>query len=64
MDVYMQKEGKMLQLDFTGTAAALLQQLGVNPEVVLIVCDRKLMTPDDDISHAKKIELLSVISGG
>jgi len=64
MIIYIQKERKSLQLDYSGTAAALLAQLKVNPEVVLIVCDGKLVTPDDDISAAKKIDLLSVISGG
>ena len=64
MMIYIQKEHRTLQLDYTGTAAGLLSQLVINAETVLIVCDGKLMTPDDDVSNAAKIELLSVISGG
>jgi sulfur carrier protein ThiS len=64
MMVYIQKEAQTLQMEYSGTAGALLEKLKVNPEVVLIVKDGALITPDDDISGAQKIELLSVISGG
>jgi sulfur carrier protein ThiS len=64
MLVYLQKEGKTLEVRHNGTAADLLAGLGVNPEVVLIVKDGQLVTEKDDISDAERIELLSVISGG
>jgi sulfur carrier protein ThiS len=64
MEVFLQKEGKRLEMDYTGTAGALLETLGVNPEVVLIVKDGVLITETESVDGAKRIELLSVISGG
>lgn len=64
MYIYLQKERKNIELEHNGTARTLLEKLGVNPEVVLIVKDGTLITEDEDISQAEKIELLSVISGG
>ncbi|MDD9953892.1 MAG: thiamine biosynthesis protein ThiS [Candidatus Woesearchaeota archaeon] len=63
MEVFIEKEQKRLELEFTGTAKELLEKIDVNPETVLIVADGTLITEEDEIK-AKKIELLSVISGG
>jgi sulfur carrier protein ThiS len=64
MEVYLQKDSRRLELQFSGTAGALLAHLEMNSEIVLVVQDGKLVTLDHDISDAQKIELLSVISGG
>jgi sulfur carrier protein ThiS len=42
----------------------LLEKLGVNPETVLVVRDGELIGADEEVGEAKRIELLSVISGG
>lgn len=64
MQVILQKEGKTLDVEHRGSARSLLERLGVNPEVVLIVKDGVLITEDDPLDDAQRIELLSVISGG
>ncbi len=64
MRVFVQKEGKTLELDHSGSAKSLLETLGINAEVVLIVKDGTLITEDESVDGAEKIELLSVISGG
>jgi sulfur carrier protein ThiS len=64
MRIFLQKEQRSVEMEYAGTARALLQQLDVNPEVVLIVKDGALITLDEDVSDAKLVELLSVISGG
>lgn len=64
MRIFLQKEQKTVEREWRGTARGLLRELGINPEVVLIVKDGMLVTLDDDISDAKEIELLSVVSGG
>lgn len=48
----------------SGSAKTLLAKLGVNVETVLIVKDGVLVTEDELVDDAKKIDLLSVISGG
>ena len=64
MRVFLQKERRTVEIHHSGSAGALLAQLGINPEAVLIVADGALVTLDDDISAAHSVELLSVVSGG
>lgn len=64
MEVFIQKSGKTVHVEHNGTAAMLLEKLQINPEIVLIVKDGTLVTPQDKIDDAKRIDLLSVISGG
>lgn len=64
MEVFIQKTGERHDVTHTGNAASLLEKLGVSPEVVLIIKDGQLITEHDPVDGAKRIELLSVISGG
>lgn len=64
MQVFIQKTGKTVDVEHTGSAAALLEKIGVSPEVVLIVKDGVLITENDSVDGAQKVDLLSVISGG
>lgn len=64
MHVFVEKEARTEELDFSGTAKELCSKLAVNPESVLIVRDGNLITEEDAVDDAKRIELLSVISGG
>lgn len=64
MQIFIQKTGKTLDVEHAGSAAALLEKIGISPEVVLIVKDGALITEADPVDDAKRIELLSVISGG
>jgi len=42
----------------------LLNQLKINPEVVIVVRDNEVITEDEILHDQDKIELLSVVSGG
>jgi sulfur carrier protein ThiS len=64
MEIFIQKTGERLSMQFEGSAKNLLKRLDINPEVVLIVKDGTLITESDPVDDAKRIELLSVISGG
>lgn len=64
MKVFIEKEQRTLSLDHAGTARSLLEKISVNPETVIIVKDGTLITEDDDVEDAGKIDLLSVVSGG
>ncbi|MBI4438504.1 MoaD/ThiS family protein [Candidatus Woesearchaeota archaeon] len=60
----MQRKGKTEELNFTGTVEALLRELGINPETVLVTRDKKLLTKDTALANKDSIRILSVISGG
>lgn len=64
MQVSIEKTQESKELEFQGTAEALLQQLDINPTTVIVAADRKLVPLDKDISQAKQIDILSVVSGG
>ncbi len=64
MEIFIQKSGKTIKVEHTGDARSLLEKIGVNPEIVLIIRDGELITETEPVDGAKRIELLSVISGG
>lgn len=64
MDIAIEKTGETKQLTFTGTAHALLEQLGINHTTVIVAADKKLIPLETDISDAKRVDILSVVSGG
>lgn len=64
MIVAIEKTGKTHELEFQGSASALLNHLDINPITVIIAADRKLIPLDADVSAAKRIDILSVVSGG
>ena len=64
MEIFLERENKMMQRDFEGTARQLLEILAINPETVLIARNDTLITADATVTNSDKIILLSVISGG
>lgn len=64
MEIFIEKDNKVVKSECGGSAKELLEDIGVNPETVLIVKDGQLITEEDSVDGAEKIELLSVISGG
>ena len=64
MEVFIQKTGDLLTMEHHGNARSLLEKVNVNPETVLVVKDGILITEDDSVDDANRIDLLSVISGG
>ena len=64
MIVSIEKNKDERNMEFIGTAAALLEQLRINPITVIVAKDKKLIPLDTDISDAKRIDILNVVSGG
>ncbi len=64
MKVFLERQEKNLELEFEGSAADLLKELGLNAEEVLIVKNGKLVSKDAHLSGGDEVKLLSVVSGG
>jgi sulfur carrier protein ThiS len=62
--VSVEKTREERDMDFQGTANALLEKLHINPVTVIVAKDKRLVPLDTDISDAKRIDILSVVSGG
>lgn len=64
MLIQIEKTKEKRELDFSGTVQELLVKLGINHTTVIVAADKILVPLDTDISNAKKIDVLSVVSGG
>ena len=64
MIVNIEKTGEQKTMQFSGTAQALLKTLNINHTTVIVAADKKLVPIEADISGAKKIDVLSIVSGG
>lgn len=63
--VLNEREHTTKNITLTGkTVFDLLQQLAINPEVVIVVRNNEVITEDEILHDQDKIELLSVVSGG
>lgn len=64
MIIFIEKSNETFERDFAGTAEQLLDQLDINPVTVIVAADKKLIPIQTDISAAKKVEILTIVSGG
>ena len=64
MIIFIEKTEETLERDFKGTAKELLEVLDINPVTVIVAADRKLVPLETDITNAKKIDILAIVSGG
>jgi sulfur carrier protein len=64
MQVNIEQDNTKKTLTFTGTVEQLLKELKINPETVLVIRNKEVLTEDITISNNDIIELLSVVSGG
>ena len=64
MIIFIEKTEETLERDFKGTAKELLEALDINPVTVIVAADRKLVPLETDITNAKKIDILAIVSGG
>ncbi len=64
--VFIQREKKRITVGLQqhATVSTLLQQLQINPEVVLVVRNKAIILADTPLENKDTLELLSVISGG
>lgn len=65
INIFIEREQCHKTIEFTSkTVKDLLQQVGINPEIILVVRRGEVLTEDDVLSDQDRIKLLSVISGG
>ncbi len=65
IDLFIEREKKREKVSFSGkTIGELLKLLQVNPEAVITVRNREVVTEQELLKDKDKVELLSVISGG
>lgn len=64
MHIFIEKTNETHERDFSGSAKELLETLNINPVTVIVAADRKLVPLDTDISTAKKVDILTIVSGG
>ncbi|PIN73784.1 thiamine biosynthesis protein ThiS [Candidatus Woesearchaeota archaeon CG10_big_fil_rev_8_21_14_0_10_45_16] len=63
--VHFEKEQTTKDILLTGTSVNdLLEQLKINPETVLVVRNKEVITEDEILSENDNLQILSVISGG
>lgn len=62
--IYDEKRDKTIKIVFKGNVKALLEKTKHNPETILVVRDKELLTEEDHITNTDMIEFRSVISGG
>ncbi len=67
MDITVENERERTttKITFAGqTVLDLLRQLKINPETVLVVRNKEVITEEEFLNDHDQIQLLSVISGG
>jgi len=66
MKIYIEKQNKLLELkaDKARNGTRLLEELSINPDTVILVKNNEVILPEEDLSEADDIKILSVISGG
>ncbi len=64
MNIIIERTNTTIEREFTGTAAALLDDLKINPVTVIVAADGMLVPLDTNISSAKEINILTIVSGG
>lgn len=62
--VYLEREDKTIDIEFSGKLKDLIKQLNIPFEAIVATRDGEVLTEEDKIDFEDSIELLSVISGG
>ena len=64
MKVRLRNPDRELEVDGGRKVDAVLGELGIDPDTVLVIRDRELLTREDRLDPADAIEIRPVISGG
>ncbi|MBS3142805.1 MoaD/ThiS family protein [Candidatus Woesearchaeota archaeon] len=64
MNVFIEKENKLLELNKSVTGKELLAELGINPSTVILVKNNEVVLEDEQLSETDDVKILSVVSGG
>lgn len=65
LTIVQERNSTTEKINFSGkTVKELLNQLKINPEIVILTRKNQVLTEEDSLKNKDKIEILSVISGG
>ena len=64
MKVLIRQQKREIEIAGRRSVRAVLSELRVNPETVLVIRGTELLTPDADLNDDDTIELRPVVSGG
>lgn len=64
MRVKLRNPDRELELSGGRRVTEVLSELGISPDTVLVIRDRDLLTREDRVTDADRIEIRPVISGG
>ena len=64
MEVRLRNPDRVVEVTGPSTVSALLEELGIVPESVLVIRDATLLTRDERVDEADRIEIRPVLSGG
>lgn len=64
MKIRQRNPDREVEMEGPKQVAAILRELGVNPESVIVICGDELLTRDMLVADDALIELRPVISGG
>ena len=64
MKIFIERTKETIKKDFFGKTKDLLDELDINPEIVLVSKNGELVTEEDELQNSDKVKILSVISGG
>jgi sulfur carrier protein len=64
MKVKLRNPDRVVEVTGPSTVAALLSELSIVPEAVLVIRDATLLTRDEAVSEDDELEVRPVLSGG
>ena len=64
MEVYIERENKIIEVDGKLTGVELLKNLKINPETIILVRNNEVVLESEKLIDSDKIKILSVVSGG
>lgn len=64
INIFVEKENKTLDMDYTGNFIELAEKVNVNLETVVCILNDELVHETENIKDGDKVKFLSVISGG
>ncbi|MGH2775288.1 MAG: MoaD/ThiS family protein [Actinomycetota bacterium] len=64
MQVKLRNPDRVIEVEGPKTVVALLQELDIVPESVLVIRNKTLMTRDERVDDADEVEVRPVLSGG
>jgi sulfur carrier protein len=64
MEVRLRNPDRVVEVTGAGTVAALLEELDIVPEAVLVIRDAMLLTRDERLHEDDRLEVRPVLSGG